>query len=169
MAEVILGIGGNSGDRLTNLMLVGGLLFDRLGSITYYSPIIESEPWGFQSDNWFLNQILVVETEAKPAQLLRVCLDIEAFLGRHRTKTYSDRIMDIDILFYDDIVLSEEGLIIPHPRLHERLFILKPLNSIRPKHVHPVLGLTVQELLESCEDDSKTKWFKGSYSLPLLP
>ena len=169
MAEVILGIGGNTGDRLTNLMLASGLLNERLGSITGFSPIIESEPWGFQTDNWFLNQILVVETNTRPDQLLKVCLDIETIMGRHRTKTYSDRIMDIDILFYDELVFSEGGLIIPHPRLHERLFVLKPLYSIRPKQIHPVLGLTVQEMLETCEDDSKTKWFKGSYSLPLLP
>ncbi len=150
-------------------MLAGRLINDRLGKIAIFSPIIESEPWGFQSDNWFLNQILVVETDAKPARLLEVCLEIEAYLGRHRATAYIDRIMDIDILFYDNLVLSKEGLVIPHPRLHERLFILKLLTSICPEFVHPVLGLTIQELLEFCEDDSKTKWFKGSYSVPLLP
>ena len=169
MARVILGIGGNSGDRLENLMLAGGLIYDRLGKIVIFSPIIQSEPWGFQSENKFLNQVLVVETEARPDQLLKVCLGIETQFGRQRTGEYSDRRMDIDILFYDDMIISEEELTIPHPRLQERLFVLKPLASICPEFIHPVSGLTIKELLKSCDDNSETSWFKGSYSLPLLP
>lgn len=90
-------------------------------------------------------------------------------MGRERTSSYSDRSMDIDILFYDDQVISDDQLIIPHPRLHRRLFVLMPLASICPELKHPVLGSTINELLDSCDDDSETRWFKGSYSFPVFP
>lgn len=169
MAEVILGIGGNDGDRLKNLLLAGGLLSDKIGKMTACSPIVESEPWGYKSQNWFLNQILIFDTNLKPAQLIKICLDTEEVLGRVRTGVYTDRLMDIDILFYDDQLISEENLSIPHPRLHERLFILKPLEKIRPLLIHPIIGLTVKKMLDACEDTCEANWFEADYSTDLLP
>jgi len=169
MAEVILGIGGNEGDRLRNLLLAGGRLSEKLGMITAFSPVIESEPWGFSSEKWFLNQILIIETESDPGYLLEVCNEVEKMFGRERTASYTDRSMDIDILFYNGLVLKKESLEIPHPRLHDRLFILKPLVLLRPDLIHPVLGMSIAELLNTCRDKSRTRWLKGSYSSPLLP
>lgn len=169
MERVILGIGGNTGDRLKNLGIVNDIIEERVGSVILSSPIIESEPWGYESNNYFLNQILVVETEKKPDLLLSLCTDIETSLGRQRKANYADRTMDIDILFYGQLVYEQKGLIIPHPRLHERLFILKPLVSIYPDFLHPLMGKTAKELLESCKDKSKTWWFEEDYSVPLLP
>lgn len=169
MCEVILGIGGNTGDRLKNLLMTGGLLADRAGCIVAFSPIVESEAWGFQSENWFLNQILIIETSLRPDELLEVCQDIEAKLGRTRAADYSDRRMDIDILFYDNMVLSEGELIIPHPRLHQRLFILKPLAFLRPDYIHPGFGMSIKEMLDSCTDTTKTNWYRSDQSSVLLP
>ena len=169
MAQVIIGLGGNTGDRIKNLLLAGGLLVERVGRIVEFSPIIESEPWGFQSENCFLNQILIMETALSPSKVLEECLAIEQTLGRQRTVDYSDRRMDIDILFYDDLVIAEEGMIIPHPRLHERLFILMPLVHLRPDFIHPILGLSTKKMLESCSDTTKTNWYKADHSTVLLP
>ena len=169
MVEVILGIGGNTGDRLKNLLLAGGLLADKLGAITAFSPIVESEPWGFNSQNWFLNQILILETSQSPGELIETCLAIEEILGRKRTDSYSDRIMDIDILFYGNQIITDQNLTIPHPRLHLRSFILKPLENLRPELIHPIMGLSVKEMLESCTDTTVCNWFRPDHSTVLLP
>ncbi len=158
MAEVILGIGGNTGDRSKNLTLAGLLLADELGIITMRSPVIESEPWGFQSESWFLNQILVFETSLNVSRVLAICLDVEEAMGRKRSGVYSDRVMDVDILFCGNQVIVEEGVTVPHPRLHERLFILKPLEKIKPDLIHPVSGLTVKEMYQACGDQTQTRW-----------
>ncbi len=169
MAEVILGLGGNTGDRLDNLLLASNLLSDKMGKLLVYSPIVESEPWGFSSQNLFLNQILIFDTNLKPSQVIKICLDTEVDLGRKRSGVYTDRLMDIDILFYDNQLIIAEDLTIPHPRLHERLFILMPLNKIRPSLIHPVLKLSVKEMLDNCKDKTETNWFKSDYSTFLLP
>jgi 2-amino-4-hydroxy-6-hydroxymethyldihydropteridine diphosphokinase len=160
MAEVILGLGGNTGDRLKNLTVAGGLLTKELGIIIAFSPVVESEPWGFKSASWFLNQILVFQTSLSASRVMAICLDVEEAMGRKRSGIYSDRAMDIDILFYDKQVILEEDIIVPHPRLHERLFVLKPLQKIKPDLMHPVLGLSVKEMYEACQDQTKTNWFR---------
>lgn len=169
MTEVIIGIGGNVGDRLKNLVDAASMLNDRVGPIKEYSPVIESEPWGYESSNWFLNQVLVIESSLGAADILRQSLMIEALMGRERSGIYTDRTMDIDLLFYGDLIIAEEKLTIPHPRLHERLFILKPLVEIRPDMVHPLLDLRMWELLKACKDKTKTSWFKADHSIVLLP
>ena len=169
MAEVIIGIGGNLGDRLSNLLKGGGFLAQKIGNITAFSPVIESEPWGFDSDNKFLNQILIFETELSPIDILKVCLETEQKFGRQRSTCYIDRVIDIDILFYNDDIIKEDVLTVPHPRIQDRLFILKPLEQIRPGLIHPVSGKSVIEMLAECPDKSATSWLKEGYSTVLLP
>ena len=167
--EIILGIGGNRGDRLSNLEKARIKISERIGEITSYSRVIESEPWGFSSENWFLNQVLVVESSLSPDMMLRECLELEASMGRKRTKVYTDRTIDIDILFFGDRIINSESLVIPHPRLHERLFVLMPLAELRPGLSHPVFGITVSDLLFACKDSTKTRWYKTDHSTVLLP
>lgn len=167
--EVILGIGGNRGDRLKNLKSAKLMITERLGRITEYSSVVESEPWGYESDNLFLNQVIIVETDYSPVRVLSECLDIEASMGRKRSDVYTDRPIDIDILFYAGHIFSSDKLTIPHPRLHERLFVLKPLAEIRPGLNHPYLGKTIKDLLSSCKDLTVTRTYQVDHSAVLLP
>jgi len=155
MKSVFLGIGSNLGNRENNMQQAVEHISKRVGEVCMTSTIYETEPWGFQSDFAFLNMVIVVETHMSPKELLSEILYIESSLGRIRNKVhYSSRIIDIDILLYDDVVLSEPDLTIPHPLLHERKFVLIPLCEISSELVHPVLKKTFRELLEECGDTS---------------
>ena len=115
----------------------------------------ESEPWGFETKEWFLNRVIVVETELMPEEMLRQLLDIEHELGRERhpeIQGYASRTADLDILYFGDRIFLTETLTIPHPRLHRRRFALLPLCEVAPDLVHPALGLTQTELLKRCPD-----------------
>jgi 2-amino-4-hydroxy-6-hydroxymethyldihydropteridine diphosphokinase len=167
--EVVLGIGGNRGNRLMNLKTAKRMITERLGRITENSSIVESEPWGYDSENLFLNQVIVIETDYSPEKLLDKCLGIEASMGRERSDVYTDRIIDIDILFYAGLIISSEKLTVPHPRLHERLFVLKPLAEIRPGLIHPVFNLTIRNLFSLCKDSTVTRIYQTDHSSVLLP
>lgn len=156
MKIVFLGIGTNLGSRERNLSEALAMISENIGKIVKSSSVYESEPWGFKSDDKFLNMVVKVETPLSASGLLGRILMDEVLLGRIRAgKQYSSRKIDVDILFYDDLILDEESLRIPHPRLHERKFVLIPLCEIAPEFVHPVLKKSVTELLEMCEDKSK--------------
>lgn len=154
MFEIVLLFGSNLGDRRKHLLDAINEINNRVGEPKALSSIYKTSPWGFSAESDFLNAVLVAETKLHPNELIHQILSIEKKLGRERKNqnVYESRPIDIDILFYGDRVINEPGLVIPHPRLHERRFTLVPLNEVRPGLVHPVLGKPVSQLLEECED-----------------
>jgi len=164
MKRVFLGIGSNLGNREKNIQEAVQKIGELTGTIINSSSIYETEPWGFSSGNLFLNMVIEVETKLKPSGLLGRLLMIESILGRVREgKKYTSRIIDLDILLYNDKVMENKVLVIPHPRMHERKFVLVPLCEIAPDMVHPTLKKTIKILLEECTDKSMVKPF------PLTP
>jgi len=158
MKKVFLGLGTNMGDRAENLSKAVQCIEIDIGSVLKTSSIFETEPWGFHSEEQFLNMVVKVETELTPSELMEKILSIEALLGRKRKeKQYVSRIIDIDILLYEDQIIDAENLKIPHPLLHERKFVLEPLCEIEADLVHPVLGKTIKDMLEICQDNSKVQ------------
>jgi 2-amino-4-hydroxy-6-hydroxymethyldihydropteridine diphosphokinase len=158
MRIAYLGIGTNLGNRERNLEEAIAKIRECVGSVLMSSSIYETEPWGFRSENDFLNIVVMVETTLTPSGLLGKLLIIESLLGRVRgEKHYESRQIDIDILFYDDLVIDEISLKVPHPLLYTRRFVLIPLCEIDPAIVHPVFKKTVASLLKSCEDKSQVR------------
>jgi 2-amino-4-hydroxy-6-hydroxymethyldihydropteridine diphosphokinase len=141
-----LALGSNIGDRLQNLRTATAALPPQV-IVRRASTIYETAPWGVLDQPDFLNQALEVETQLAPDELLAHLKEIEAILGREQTIRYGPRRIDLDILFYDDLVLDQAGLQVPHPRLHERTFVLVPLADLAPDLRHPQTGQTVQEML----------------------
>lgn len=148
MATAYIGLGTNIGDKRRNLITAAALLAERAGDVLALSGFYESEPWGFHSDNMFLNAALRMETDLSPEELLLTTEAIEKDMGRTMKSdgTYHDRIIDIDILLYDDLTLQTPKLTLPHPHMHERQFVLEPLTEIAPNVVHPVLRQTIARL-----------------------
>jgi 2-amino-4-hydroxy-6-hydroxymethyldihydropteridine diphosphokinase len=145
MAEVYLGLGSNLGDRENNLRAAMHHLCG-IGEITAVSPIYETEPWGLREQPPFLNAACAVRTDCAPLDLLHLVKSIEEVLGRRPTVRWGPRIIDIDILLYDDVVIATPELTIPHPSLPERAFVLIPLADIAPQVVHPILHRTIHRL-----------------------
>ena len=159
---IILSIGTNIGDRERNIENAVKALGE-IGKVTAISPIYTSEPWGFESENGFYNIALTMESELLPLDLLRETQRIEKELGRtaKTTTEYADRVIDIDIIDYDNqiIKISQQStvnslLTLPHPLMHLRNFVLYPLADIAPEWVHPILKLTTLELKAKSEDKS---------------
>ena len=153
MNIVYLLIGGNIGDREFALDKARKLIGEKCGEIRSLSAIYETAAWGKSDQPNFLNQALHINTALKPMQLLHQILEIEKQMGRTRQEKYGPRNIDIDILFYNDEVHNDPSLIIPHPALQFRRFVLEPLNEIASNFVHPVLKRTIEQLLEACPDD----------------
>ena len=157
MSAVYLSIGSNVGDSLTIMRKAATDIEKNIGTIETESSIYESEPWGFEAEQNFLNAVLEVESPLSPEEVLFKINEIESVHGRIRSQicTYSSRTLDIDIVFYDDFVIDGNTLAIPHPKLHERLFVLLPLAEISPDLIHPASKLSIRELLAVCRDSSK--------------
>lgn len=156
MSIIYLGIGTNQGDRDKNLARARVLIGQKAGEIIRSSSVYEAEPWGFESSHLFLNMVVKVETGLPPLKLLETVHIIEDELGRKRSRRrYISRVMDIDILFYGNDVLATKELVIPHPLISERKFVLVPMAEIDPLFVHPVLRKTISELLTGCSDRSE--------------
>jgi 2-amino-4-hydroxy-6-hydroxymethyldihydropteridine diphosphokinase len=157
MNKAYLLTGGNLGNRPLNLARAIDLITESCGKITTQSSVYETAAWGPVSQPDYLNQVLELQTPLAPSDLMHQLLKIEKQLGRHREERYGARTIDIDILFFNNLTVDEEDLIIPHPRLYTRRFVLVPLNEIAPKLVHPILQLTVKELLKKCDDPLNVK------------
>jgi 2-amino-4-hydroxy-6-hydroxymethyldihydropteridine diphosphokinase len=158
MNVVFLGLGTNLGDRSKNLSDAVSGINEQIGEVVKISSVYETEPWGFKAESQFLNIVIKVETRLNPSAVLEAILRFELSSGRVRGENqYSSRIIDIDILFFEDMVIDLIDLKVPHPKLHERKFVLVPLCEIAPELVHPVLKKTVAALLEECEDGSEVR------------
>lgn len=150
MAKVFISLGTNLGDRHNNMLTAIALLAERVGKILALSDLYQTVPWGFDSDNHFLNAALELETDLQPLELLEITQDIERKMGRTEKSngTYTDRLIDIDLLMYDDLVLNTTLLTLPHPLMLEREFVLKPLVEIAADVVHPVTKETIRQLYD---------------------
>ena len=180
MAEVFILLGSNRGNRQDFIVRAVDMIALEVGTILNQSGLYESDPWGFDDPTPFINQVVEIETEFDPQELLEKLLTIEVKLGRIRpfdgcgcgvpakaaagngkkgkeSQSYSGRTIDLDILFYGQRLVFTDSLMIPHPRLHERRFTLVPMNEIAPDFVHPLLRQTISVLLHDCRDPEKVK------------
>jgi 2-amino-4-hydroxy-6-hydroxymethyldihydropteridine diphosphokinase len=151
--QVFISLGSNMGDRLLYLQMACDMIGAHCGLIINESSVYETEPWGFESQMSFYNQVVHISTNLDPVQLIGKLLNIEMDLGRSRSaEGYQSRTIDIDILYYDALVLNQPALIIPHPRLHLRRFVLEPLCEIASDYRHPILKQTNSDLLKLLDD-----------------
>lgn len=153
MKLVALGLGSNLGDRKENLLRATSEIAEAIGKIIRISPFFETEPWGFQAKEQFLNMALIAETELVPEDILETIKSIETGMGRlSHGRKYESRTIDIDILLYDSTIIKRKDLIVPHPHMHDRKFVLAPLSEIAGEMIHPVFKKSISELLASCSD-----------------
>lgn len=166
--KVYISLGSNKGDRLKHLQDAVNLIFKRVGSITDISMVYNTPAVGFEGDD-FLNACIGVETQLESQLLMQSLLDIETFLGRERSNSgvYEARVIDIDVLFYNEEIINTTLLQTPHPELHKRKFVLQPLHDIAPKFKHPKLEQTVGEMLADCDDNSALEVIKMWLKNPL--
>lgn len=152
MNRAYLLIGGNIGDREAWLAKARESIAAGCAFITAESSIYETAAWGKEDQPAFLNQALEIETDKSPRDLLNCLLSIELAMGRERKEKYGPRTMDIDILLFNQEIVQEKDLVIPHPRMQQRRFVLVPLQEIAPLAVHPAMGQTITQLLTACTD-----------------
>ncbi|MBK8417912.1 2-amino-4-hydroxy-6-hydroxymethyldihydropteridine diphosphokinase [Candidatus Villigracilis saccharophilus] len=156
---IFLALGSNMGNRLTNLK-AAVLNFSPQISVKKKSSVYETPPWGFVEQDAFLNQVIKAETYLEPEPLLRHLKRLETALGRVPNFQNGPRLIDIDILFFDDAVIDTPPLVVPHPRLHERAFVLVPLAEIEPDFVHPTLQKPIRNLRDEV-DRSEIRIYTG--------
>ncbi|MCL2413926.1 MAG: 2-amino-4-hydroxy-6-hydroxymethyldihydropteridine diphosphokinase [Bacteroidales bacterium] len=183
MSSVFLILGSNSGKSLEMLEKSRVLIIEHIGRILNSSPIYRSEPWGFESEDWFYNQAIRCETSLSAEEVLNKIFNIETELGRVRfdklnarcgtnpepVEGYESRTIDIDILYFDNEIIQTDNLEIPHKHLQERRFVLMPLNDIAPDFMHPILKKTTSQLLKICEDEGIVEYFLDFSKRPKYP
>ena len=161
MNTVYILTGSNLGHRLTNLLTAKEKLVEQIGKIVASSSVYETEPWGKNDQPDFYNQVLILKTEFSPEETMKKILNIEEQMGRIRTTKNASRIIDIDILFFNDDIIDTQNLTIPHPEITNRRFVLIPLNELSPGLVHPLLKKDISELLFMCKDTLNVKPLKN--------
>lgn len=154
---VYLALGSNLGDRLANLKQAILSLSPQM-EVKSKSQVYETPPWGYEDQPKFLNQVVKATTYLDPPSLLRHLKRLELALGRKESFRNGPRLIDLDLLFYDDVVLNTPSLVIPHPRLHERGFVLLPLMDIAPDLVHPVNKKSIREMVSQCDTSGIEKF-----------
>lgn len=157
MPRAYLSIGSNLGDRINYINKAIEKLKQNNIKIIKSSNIIETEPYGYKEQGKFLNMAVEIDSDLEPFELMKLISKIESELGRIRTKRWGPRVIDIDIIFYNSLIINEPDLKIPHPDMQNRFFVLKPLQEIAPDFVHPVLKKTITELLENLNSEGKSE------------
>ena len=155
ITQLFLSLGGNLGNTREIFEGAYPLIEKKIGKISVYSSIYQTEAWGPIPQADFLNQVLLVSTTLNPQACLTEMLAIEKEFGRERKERWGPRTLDLDLLYYGDMIIIEADLVVPHPRIAERKFILTPLAEIAPLYVDPVSGLTANAMLLACEDNSQ--------------
>jgi len=159
MKRLVLLLGGNLGDRLHLLQQAENYL-EEICEIIEKSRIYESSAWGDNSEGNYLNRAIIIETDMDPKEVLRHTQEIENLLERERIRKWGNRTMDIDILYVEEEIIDTPSLVVPHPFIQERRFVLIPLTELMPEFKHPILGKTNAQLLEDCSDEGEVREFK---------
>ena len=146
--------GSNLGESASQLRLANQYISQQCGKIITQSAVYQTAPWGIQDQPYFLNQAIQLETTLEPEALMQELLLIETLMGRIRTIKYGSRVIDLDIMFFNDLIINKPLLQLPHPAMAERRFVLVPMAEIAPNLVHPVYNKTIQTLLLDCTDSS---------------
>lgn len=154
--KVYLGLGSNLGDRKANLETTLEEI-SQIITVSKRSQIYETEPYGYKKQRDFLNMVIEIETSLSPTELIIKLHEIEHKMGRLREITNGPRKIDIDIIFYNDEIIESQNLKIPHPDMHKRKFVLKPLTDINEEFIHPILKKTMRELLKNLKSSEKIK------------
>ncbi len=154
MNTAFLSLGTNMGDKAGNLQTALAFINDEIGKVEKASSVYGTEPWGVTDQPEFYNIAIQVETHLSAEKVLIKALEIEKKMGRVREKKMGQRIIDIDVLLFENRIINQADLQVPHPYMHQRNFVLVPLNEIAPEKLHPVLNKTIQDLLQLSEDAS---------------
>lgn len=165
--QAILSIGSNQGDRLENVQACIQLIQLEIGTVFSVSKLYETPSWGFESDS-FYNCAIAIQTSKSAQKLLSSCLKIEKKLGRIRSlhEGYQPRIIDIDIISFENVIIDSANLVVPHPQMQDRLFVLLPMKDLQLEFVHPIMNKSTQDLIDSCKDKSNCK-VVSNLALPL--
>lgn len=154
MHNLIVGIGSNVGNRVEFINTANTYIINEIGNIKMSSSLYETKAWGNTQQSNFINCVVVVETSLLPLEIIEKLLIIEKNMGRIRSQKWSERIIDLDILFYNDVQINTPGLIIPHPHIQERNFVLDPINEIWPEFIHPKYLKTINRIKNESIDTS---------------